>query len=316
MEPQPKRPLLARVFISPDEPRLRAGWRLLMHTSMLLIALFAMGALLYVVDALAGHRLQGLLTSPVFSFVATPLVVTLVTWIARRFLDRRTFVSLGFHFDRRTLPDLLFGFALGGLLMGLIYTFQWAVGWLHFEAWAWETVEPSRWVLPLLGGLAGYIGVGYTEELWSRGYHLQNLTDGLNLLWGLFLSSAVFGLMHLFNPGTTVISTVNIMLAGYFLAFGWVRTRRLWIPIGLHIGWNFFQGTVFGFAVSGTGGFHLIRQSVDGPVIMTGGAFGPEAGLLGLVAMALGAGLIWVYTRGRTSPGEQAISGPAVVNET
>jgi hypothetical protein len=151
----------------------------------------------------------------------------------------------------------------------------------------------------MVGTLIVYVAVGYYEELLSRGYHLQNLADGLNLPLGLMLSSAVFSVAHLTNPGAKLLSVIGIFAAGFFLAYGWLRTRQLWIPIGLHIGWNFFQGTVFGFPVSGLGGFHLIRQTVAGPEVVTGGAFGPEAGLAGLAAMGIGAGLIWLYTRQR-----------------
>jgi membrane protease YdiL (CAAX protease family) len=85
--------------------------------------------------------------------------------------------------------------------------------------------------------------------------------------------------------------------AGLFLAFGYLRTRQLWLPIGLHIGWNFFEGPVFGFAVSGTGSFTLIRQVPTGPDLLTGGAFGPEAGLIVIPALLLGGLLIYWYTR-------------------
>jgi membrane protease YdiL (CAAX protease family) len=86
---------------------------------------------------------------------------------------------------------------------------------------------------------------------------------------------------------------------GLFLAFGYLRTHQLWLPIGLHIGWNFFEGTVFGFPVSGLGYFRLIEQTSLGPEIATGGAFGPEAGLVILPVTLLGAVLIYVFTRNR-----------------
>jgi uncharacterized protein len=81
------------------------------------------------------------------------------------------------------------------------------------------------------------------------------------------------------------------------MAFGYTRTRRLWLPIGLHIGWNFFEGPVFGFAVSGMGSFTLIRQAAAGRQVFTGGAFGPEAGLIVLPGLALGVLLIYWYTQ-------------------
>ncbi len=90
---------------------------------------------------------------------------------------------------------------------------------------------------------------------------------------------------------------VGLFLAGLFLAYAYLRTRRLWLPIGLHIGWNFFESTVLGFPVSGLSLFGLLQNSLAGPDIYTGGAFGPEAGLVLLPALALGTILVYYYTR-------------------
>jgi hypothetical protein len=87
-----------------------------------------------------------------------------------------------------------------------------------------------------------------------------------------------------------------LVASGLFLASGYLRTRQLWLPIGLHIGWNFFEGPLFGFAVSGTGPFTLIRQVPTGPELLTGGAFGPEAGLIVLPALGIGLILINWYS--------------------
>jgi hypothetical protein len=143
------------------------------------------------------------------------------------------------------------------------------------------------------------MGVGFQEELLSRGYHLQNLAAGTSLPIGVTLSSAVFALLHLRNPSASWLSTIGIFLAGIFFAYAWVRTRRLWLPIGLHIGWNFFEGIIFGFPVSGLETFRLLRHSIVGPILATGGPFGPEAGLIVLPALALGTGILYLYTRRR-----------------
>jgi membrane protease YdiL (CAAX protease family) len=87
------------------------------------------------------------------------------------------------------------------------------------------------------------------------------------------------------------------MVAGVFLAVGYLQTKQLWLGIGLHMGWNYFEGNVFGFQVSGLDTFRLIHQTVAGPDWITGGMFGPEAGLIVLPAMALGVGLIYAYCR-------------------
>jgi uncharacterized protein len=314
----PQRGFLANMFLSPDERRLRGGWRLLIHAIVwIALANFATGLIVGI-----GYIGIRMLTSPgieltqvvdelsaSLAHIGNPLLMiagianavgtVIVTWLARRFLDKRSFVSLGHHLNRRIAYDLLFGFALGGLLMGLIYGFESLMGWLKFEGWASQTEAPSAVLLGLGVALMTYIAGGYQEELLSRGYQLQNLWDGLNLPLALIISSFIFMLLHSGNPNMSWGARVGLFLAGFFLAYPYIRTGELWLSVGLHIGWNFFQGTIFGFGVSGLQGFHLIEQSVDGPVLITGGAFGPEAGLISWAAMLLGTALIWLYTRNR-----------------
>jgi hypothetical protein len=119
------------------------------------------------------------------------------------------------------------------------------------------------------------------------------------------ISSAIFGVMHLGNPNATWVSAAGIFFAGLFLAYGYLATKQLWLPIGLHIGWNFFEGVVFGFPVSGLDIYRLIRITVDGPELWTGGAFGPEAGLVLLPGLLLGVALIYVYTKLMREPDHQ-----------
>jgi hypothetical protein len=111
----------------------------------------------------------------------------------------------------------------------------------------------------------------------------------------------VFALLHLGNPNVnwanTLSITAGIFFAGVYLAYAYIRTGQLWLPIGLHIGWNFFQGVVFGFPVSGMDAYPLTRIKVGGPALWTGGAFGPESGLIVLPSLIVGGILIYLYTR-------------------
>jgi hypothetical protein len=90
---------------------------------------------------------------------------------------------------------------------------------------------------------------------------------------------------------------VGLSLSGVFFAYCTLWSRGLWLPIGLHIGWNFFESTVFGFSVSGYDNFSFLQINQSGPESMTGGSFGPEAGLILLPALALGASLVYLYSK-------------------
>jgi hypothetical protein len=240
----------------------------------------------------ASYTMPVLLASQLVTFLSINASVLL----ARRFFDRRSLVSLGLQLDRQSLWDLVAGFLIAAAMMLLIYFIERALGWLTFQGFAWQRISASQAALATLVMLAVFIIVGWQEELLARGYHLQNIAEGLNLPWGVLLSSLFFALAHWFNPNMSFLSVAGLFLAGLFLAYAYVRTRRLWLSIGLHIGWNFFGGVVLGFPVSGLSMFRLVEQSVNGPEVFTGGAFGPEAGLVLLPALALGTILVYYYT--------------------
>jgi membrane protease YdiL (CAAX protease family) len=294
--PAPLRTIWARIFTSPDEPRLRAGWRLAAQTAaffLLLIAASIPAAVMLLFVPLDSEVLV------LLSGIGELLAVTLSVFLARRFLDHRSVVSLGLRLDRWALFDVLAGIVITFVMMAGIYLAMSLLGWIRFEGFAW-TAQPPQAVLA--GGLAAFLAfvlVGWSEELLSRGYHLQTLASGTNLHWGVAISSTIFGVLHILNPAASWISTLGIVLAGLFLASGYLGTRQLWLPIGLHIGWNFFEGPVFGFPVSGLDFFHLIRIEVTGPQLWTGGAFGPEAGLIVVPALAVGGLLVWAYSQAR-----------------
>lgn len=288
------RPLFIRIFLSPEEKRLRAGWRLSLHTFLLgLVGSIFLIISLFIPGAFWGENTDTDLLALIIELVS----ILVATWLARRFIDRRSFRSLGLNISRQSWIDLGIGFFIPALLMGLIFITELLFGWTTFEGWAWQGESPGTVALGLFSGFFAFVLVGFSEEILSRGYHLQNLRDGLNLGWALLISSGIFALLHSANPNSSWISTIGILFAGFFLAYGWIRTGQLWLSIGLHIGWNFFEGNVFGFPVSGLSTFRMIHHTTTGPDIITGGAFGPEAGLVVLPAMALGILLIHLYTK-------------------
>jgi hypothetical protein len=227
------------------------------------------------------------------------IAITGSVYVARRWLDKKSFESLGLKWDGRAWMDILSGIGITFVQMGFIFIVMLALGWLRFTGFAWEFDPISVVLSNTLIFFVVFLFVGWNEELLSRGYHLQTIASGINLFWGVIASSAVFGILHIGNPNATWIGAAGIFFAGVFLAYGYVRTKQLWLPIGLHIGWNFFEGVGFGFPVSGLDIYALTRVEVHGPVLWTGGAFGPEAGLIVLPALIVGAILIYYYTTNR-----------------
>jgi uncharacterized protein len=321
-----------RPFFDEGTGRLRAPWRLLLQYLAYTVAVPLFANLLAGAFLLAGRgagssgtsALAGSPLLPVIGGVAGLGGALLSVWLAGRFLDRRPFADFGFHLSGGWWLDLLFGMALGALLMTTVFLVQSGLGWVTVTG-SFESLVPGApfWLAVLVPATL-FVCVSFYEELVSRGYQLRNAAEGLNssslgprgavlLAWAL--SSAIFGYLHAANPNATILSTANVALAGLMLGCGYVLTGELAIPIGLHVTWNFFQGTVFGFPVSGLriGGATFLSIEQGGPDLWTGGPFGPEGGLLAPAAMALGILLtaLWVrLRRGRVAIHAPIAKGP------
>jgi len=114
---------------------------------------------------------------------------------------------------------------------------------------------------------------------------LNNLMTSMNKYVALLITAVLFGFMHLLNPNTSAVSTINIILAGLILGIYYVHKQNLWFPIGMHFSWNFFQGPVFGFEVSGTNARGIFSLERLGHDLVTGGEFGFEASILATIVI-------------------------------
>lgn len=143
--------------------------------------------------------------------------------------------------------------------------------------------------------LAMFAMAATVEELSFRGYALKWLTWSIGAPAAVVLSSILFGAGHLFNPGATFFSTVNTALAGLMLAIPYVRTRSMWMQIGIHWSWNLLLATVVSLPVSGLNfGPHLFITEDSGPHWLTGGTYGPEGGAA--VTIVCVVGIAWLLS--------------------
>ena len=297
-------------FWNAEERRLRALVRIALQVG-LLVAFSALQLVWNPSQLARGHDLIAHAVMALLWLGWTGVVVGDV-WIAARLFDRRSLLDLGLRVDRAFVFDLAFGFVLGGALMSAILGVETSAGWasVSFAPPGSDGVDPGvAWPFAFVV----FIGVAIVEELVFRGYHVTNLAEGLQGKWlspplavlgAAMLSSVVFGAAHAANPHASPVSTGNIMLAGIMLALGYVLTGKLAISLGLHLSWNFFQN-LYGMEVSGQSGYFyaaVLRREVRGPEWITGGAFGPEAGMTGLVAIVAGCCLILGWVRLRHGP--------------
>jgi len=274
-----------RWFRSPADGRLRAGWRI--------------AAFLGIFYAIALPLVFGMRAVLEFS-KSSPLVVVLIAlaatpavYIARRWIDKKSFVSLGLHADRRAVADVIFGILLSGVMAGAVFSLMWALGYVgnvQIAVNGWSTVSI------LASSLLAMAFVGFWEELVFRGYVLQNMAEGMGMRTAITISCLLYGLVHALNPNASVLSSLIIVLFGYLRIYGYLSTGQLWLSLGVHTGWNFFQAAVFGFAASGHAEEQtLVTHDALAAPWLSGGEFGPEASVLTIpvVIMALVVMRIW-----------------------
>lgn len=196
----------------------------------------------------------------------------------------------------RNLPLSLLGLSLKGrgkdLLAGVgVAVLLYAVGFGLSLLMGMVEVADVQWMpRDLLGALMFFLMVAVTEEVMLRGFVLgRMLSEGMNRFVALLLSSALFSAMHLFNPNFAFLPFVNILLAGCLLGASFLYTRNLCFPIVLHWFWNWLQGPVLGYEVSGTDcGQTLLTLRLKGSDLLTGGSFGFEGSLLCTVLLVVG----------------------------
>jgi len=318
MEPSlPNRILkgVGSIFWNREQRRLRLFFRLTIF--LWIYSLFNLGIAL--LQGVLFHLLGGSsspeellsLSGPSGFQIVGPLLMTAAVLVSMLLaswtLDRRSFRDYGFNLNRRWWMDLAFGLLLGAVVMLAIFLIEWLLGWIEVTP-SWQAPDSGAGLVPaLMQGLVLFLCVGVYEEALFRGYLLRNMAEGFHARWwspnvavalAVLIGSFSFGLAHAANPNASLLSSLLISVAGLMLAAGFVLTGELAIPIGIHITWNFFQGYVFGFPVSGMrAGSSIIRIIQRGPELWTGGAFGPEAGLIGLLAMVSLTAAVWLYCK-------------------
>jgi uncharacterized protein len=202
--------------------------------------------------------------------------------IVERLAVRKPPAAIGFD-PRNAAADLGLGAALGAALFSIVVLELTLGGFYHVIA-VHVTPDLATAALLLLPG-------AMVEEMLFRGIIFRLIEEWSGTWIALAVSAAIFGLVHAANPGATWVSTLAIALeAGVLLGAAFVITRNLWFPIGLHFAWNFFEGPVYGTQVSGhTFLISALAARLHGPTIVTGGVFGPEAGLVAIVTCVIAA---------------------------
>jgi membrane protease YdiL (CAAX protease family) len=261
---------------------LRNGWWILAF-----IALFVASRPLYtlVSKAMQRHGLEGMWLAPL-----PAAFLILVTFACLR-MRREPWAAVGLRPDPGWARQALAGAMLGSVLILLVAGLMAAAGGVRFA------LDPARSVDALGAAAWTFLWVAVMEEILFRGFVFQRMVDGIGPRPALLAMAALFALAHWGNPGMDgpifAWATIDTVLGALLLGLAYLRTGRLALPIGIHFGWNWAQGALLGFDVSGfdQAGWWLPTLS-DKPSWLTGGAFGPEASVCSVLVDTLAVGLM------------------------
>ena len=285
-------------FFLDKDRHLRSGWRLAIFIVAFLICVQATQIALFLGLSAALHRSHNELISGYWGIAAGHGSILfsafVVGWACGGLLEDLPFRALGCALHRGWLINFGAGSILGTAALLLAALLAFVTRGIHFSldpAGAWPIAQT------LIVSLIVFVFAAAAEEMLFRGYPLQTLTRA-HLAWlGVFLTSVPFAAVHLRNPNVVPGFTfINTALAGVWLAVAYLRTRSLWLPLGLHWSWNWVQASVLGLPVSGIERISpapLLKAINLGPDWLTGGAYGIEGGAACTVALLISTVVIW-----------------------
>lgn len=292
------RPMEAYNFFVNEDGHLRSGWRLAIFAISFLICAQLSEVLLLWGIAGALHRPALDVAASNWGFVtghgAVLISAALVGWACGKLFEELPFRALGCLPQRGWLRNLGIGSALGAASLLLAALLATVTRGIHFR---FDTAGPRSISETIVISALVFVFAAAAEEMLFRGYPLQTLTRA-NLAWlGIVLTSVPFAAVHLKNPNVVPGFTfLNTALAGLWLAVAYLRTRSLWLPLGLHWSWNWTQASLLGLPVSGIERLApapLLRAINSGPDWLTGGAYGIEGGAACTIALLISTLVIW-----------------------
>ncbi len=208
-----------------------------------------------------------------FSCALSALVVVLYC----RFAEGRSLFSMGFV-RKDAWIHYLKGIAVGFVFFSTVYLTLIATGSVTFDG-----LNSKASLAMLLLFFFGFVIQGAQEEILTRGYFMMSLSTRLPAIAAILISSFTFSVLHIFNGGFDLLAFVNLVLYGVFLAVYMLKTGNIWGVCAIHSVWNFSQGNLYGMPVSG---MNILETSlfssslVEGKEWLSGGAFGPEGGVI------------------------------------
>ena len=208
------------------------------------------------------------------------ILACIIIW---KVFEKQKVSKMGLTSIKKGYKELIIGLILGAITMSIVAIVIMAIGDIEMI----NPINKPEISMSLLYGLIIFIFVGFGEEILSRGYIMSVLKQTRNKWIVLVGPALIFAALHLGNPGIDILSFINLFLVGVLFAYMFMKSKNIWMPIGYHITWNYFQGYIWGFEVSGlnVNGLYKIKNISNN--IINGGEFGPEGGIIVTIIICL-----------------------------
>jgi membrane protease YdiL (CAAX protease family) len=275
------------MILKNNKGHIRCGWKILI-TYLLLFAIITVvnicfGIVVGTVSVVKGNNniseLEKFLSGDIGILITcilnntSSILASIFVW---KLLDKKKVKDMGIISINEGKKDLFVGLLMGALSITIVCIILLLFGGVQFV----NPISKPNISISIIYGLISFIFVGLGEEIFGRAYVMSVLKQTKNKWVIIFISSILFSALHLFNNAIGILSLINLFLAGVLFAYMFMKSNNIWLPIGFHITWNYFQGYIWGFQVSGNkvNGIYQIKTITNN--IINGGEFGPEGGLV------------------------------------
>lgn len=211
-----------------------------------------------------------------------------------KMFEKRKASSMGFV-NKRAVPQYLIGIVCGFAVFSAIFFLSVLMGGFKLNGVSADLNKPSN-IGIIAAFFFGYLVQGMAEEVFCRGYLMASIGRRYSAVTAVIASSLVFAVLHMANPGLSVLAFVNLFLYGVLAALLMIRFNNIWIAGAFHSLWNFTQGNFYGVSVSGMGKMLSVLSSVqtDASAVINGGAFGLEGSISTTIVVAVGIIVLFV----------------------
>lgn len=284
----------------------RSGWKIFLVFLLTYALSFTISLVIGMVLGLAfltlgdgtlpfeSKSIQNILSSDLGLMISTSLsnaIIILSCIVIWKIFEKKKVSGMGLTNLKEGYKEFISGLLFGTIAISIVAIILLLMGNVRLV----NSLSKPQLSVALLEGLILFIFVGFGEEILGRAYIMSVLKQTRNKWLVLIISSVIFAILHLGNNGISILAFINLFLVGLLFGYMFMKSKNIWMPIGYHITWNYFQGYIWGFQVSGitTSGLYKIENINNN--IINGGLFGPEGGLIVTIVTCIAFYIVYKY---------------------